>query len=269
MRQNQRMSTTAIILAAGRGRRLGDATATRPKCLLPVGPHSLLEHQLDALRSHGVEESVVVVGYCAEAVQAQVNGQAGFVVNQRHSVTNSLYSLWLARDHAQQGFLLLNADVLFDPEVLTRVLASPHENALAVERRRQFDPEEMKVTLEGDRIRALSKALPAHQAHAENLGVGKFSAQGARRLFSEMERLLAEGQAEREFCPYAFNAIAQDFPLHAVPVDDLPWIEIDFAQDLLRAREEVWPAILARRRQRLAPAAGKTQLDNPISALGN
>lgn len=259
----------AIILAAGRGRRLGASTATRPKCLLRVGPQSLLEHQLDALRAHGVEKTVVVVGYCAQAVRTQVNGLAGFIDNQRHSVTNSLYSLWLARDHAQEGFLLLNADVLFDPEVLTRVLASPHPNVLAVERRGRFDPEEMKVELEGDRIRALGKALPAAQAHAENVGVGKFSAQGARRLFSEMERLLEESKAEREFCPYAFNAIAGELPLHAAPVDDLPWIEIDFVEDLLRAREEIWPAITARRQQRLSPQSGERRLDNPISALGN
>jgi choline kinase len=104
----------AIILAAGRGGRLGPLTAEKPKCLLRVGTGSLLDHQLDALRVNGVESVVVVAGYCAEAVEAELAGRASLLLNPRHAETNSLYSLWLARQHAQDGFVLLNADVLFD-----------------------------------------------------------------------------------------------------------------------------------------------------------
>lgn len=238
----------AIILAAGRGRRLGELTASQPKCLLPVGGLSLLEHQLEALRAQGLD-AVVVAGYQAAAVAARVAGRAACIVNQRHAETNSLYSLWLARDHARQGFVLLNADVLFDPEILERVLGSPRPDVLAVERRREFQAEEMKVELAGERILAMSKQLEFPRAHAENVGVLKFSAAGAAVLLSRMEGLLAAG-GEKEFCPYAFNAIAADYPLRAIPIDGLPWVEIDFADDLERAREQVWPAIQARRRQR-------------------
>ena len=235
----------AIILAAGRGRRLGELTQERPKCLLRVGRQTLIEHQLDALQASGVGPVVVVTGYQAEAVAAQVGERASCLVNDRHDSTNSLYSLWLAREHARGGFVLLNADVLFDPEILRRVLESPRADALAVERRARFEPEEMKVELAGERIRAMSKQLPAARAHAENVGVLKFSAEGAAALFRRMDELLAAG-AEREMCPFAFNALAAERALYAVPVEGLPWIEIDFAEDLLRAREEVWPAILAR-----------------------
>lgn len=267
LRQNHSM-LTAIILAAGRGRRLGPLTDDRPKCLLEVGGCTLIQHQLGALRTEGIEKVVVVVGYHAEAIQNQINGRARCLVNQRHESTNSLYSLWLAREAARGGFLLLNADVLFAPEILRRVLASPHPNALAVERRARFEPEEMKVELEGDRIRALSKELEPGRAHAENVGVLKFSPVGARALLGKMEELLAQG-AEREFCPYAFNAIAPHHPLRAVPIEGLPWIEIDFVEDLRRAREEVWPAIVDRggRRQPTVPEAPSAS--NPSSAFGN
>lgn len=266
MRQNPAMRT-AIILAAGRGRRLGALTDERPKCLLQVGPVSLIEHQLQTLRTYGVEPVVVVVGYHAEAVEARLEGRATLIRNPRHAETNSLYSLWLAREHARPGFLLLNADVLFDPEILRRVLDSPHPDALAVERRRRLEPEEMKVELDADRIRAMSKKLDPGRAHAENVGVLKFSAEGARVLFRKMEELLAAG-AEKEFCPYAFDAIAADYPLSAVPIEGLPWIEIDFAEDLQRARAEVWPAIQARNsaRAELAPAM---PAGNPFTMSGN
>ncbi|MGH9804534.1 MAG: NTP transferase domain-containing protein [Candidatus Acidiferrales bacterium] len=239
---------TAIILAAGRGYRLGALTEREPKCFLRVGPLTLLEHQMEALARFGVAPVVIVTGYHSEVVSAQMNGQAQLVENPRHGATNSLYSLWLARDFVRDGFVLLNADVLFDAEVLRRVLESPYPQAFAVERRSRFDDEEMKVELDGDRIRSMSKTLEPARSHAENVGVLKFSADGARRLFAKIEDLLAAG-GEQQFCPFAFNALAHELPLHAVAVEDLPWIEIDFLEDLRRAREEVWPAIEARKRQ--------------------
>lgn len=244
----------AIILAAGRGRRLGSLTDEQPKCLLPVGSASLIEHQLEALAAQGVGPVVAVTGYRAEEVCARVRGRATCLINPRHAETNSLYSLWLAREHARQGFVLLNADVLFDPEILARVLASAHPEALAVERRSRFEAEEMKVELAGERILAMSKKLEPSRSHAENLGVLKFSAEGARVLFAKMEELLA-ADGEKEMVPYAFNALAPAYPLHGVPVEGLPWVEIDFVDDLQRAREEVWPAIQARRLAREQPAA--------------
>ncbi|MBI2955963.1 MAG: phosphocholine cytidylyltransferase family protein [Acidobacteria bacterium] len=260
----------AIILAAGRGGRLGQLTEDRPKCLLEVGDASLLGHQLDALRQHGISRVVVVVGYRAEGVEAEVAGRATCLRNVRHAETNSFYSLWLAREFAHDGFLLLNADVLFDPEILRRVIALPYPDALAVERRSRFEAEEMKVELEGERIRALSKNLPPERAQAENVGVLKFSREGARVLFDKMEELLAGGQGEREFCPYAFDAIAPAHPLYAVPIEGLPWIEVDFVEDLRRAREEVWPAIRARRGAReAAEVSSVLPAENPSAVVGN
>jgi len=235
----------AIILAAGRGRRLGALTRTRPKCLLRVGARTLLEHQLAALAQHGIARVAVVIGYGADQVRQVGGSQAEYIVNPRSTLTNSLYSLWLARHLTDQGFLLLNADVLFHPELLTRLLASPYPDALTVERGQEFDDEQMKVQLDGERVVALSKQLDAGRAHAENVGVVKFSAVGARTLLAKMKELLAAG-AEREFCPFAFSALAPHYPLHAVIINGIPWIEIDFVADLRRARQEVLPSILAR-----------------------
>ena len=67
---------TAIILAAGRGYRLGALTEREPKCFLRVGPLTLLEHQLEALARFDVSPVVVVAGYRSEVVAARVNGHA-------------------------------------------------------------------------------------------------------------------------------------------------------------------------------------------------
>lgn len=240
----------AIILAAGRGRRLGVLTRAQPKCLLQVGARTLLEHQLAALAQVGVERVAVVIGFAGERVRQVGGARLHYIVNERSTLTNSFYSLWLAREVARDGFLLLNADVLFHPDLLLRLLHSPYPDALTVECRDLFGPEEMKVQLEGDRVLALSKQLPAARAHAENVGVIKFSPVGAQVLFVTIEKLLAGG-AERELAPFAFDALARHYPLHAVPINGVPWIEIDFAADLSRARREILPALTSH--AKLAP----------------
>lgn len=252
----------AIILAAGRGRRLGVLTRAQPKCLLRVGARTLLEHQLAALAQVGVERVAVVIGFAGERVRQVGGARLHYIVNERSTLTNSFYSLWLAREVARDGFLLLNADVLFHPDLLLRLLHSSYPDALTVECRDLFGPEEMKVQLEGDRVLALSKQLEPQRAHAENVGVVKFSPAGAAALLATMERLLACG-AERELSPFAFDALAQHYPLHAVVINGIPWIEIDFVADLSRARREILPQLEARAgRPRGAvappPAAPKT-----------
>ncbi|MCG8542822.1 MAG: NTP transferase domain-containing protein, partial [Alphaproteobacteria bacterium] len=87
----------AVILAAGRGRRLASVTDNRPKCLVEVGGCTLLQRQLRLLRRAGVERVCVVAGYQGQAVCDAAGGDADVIYNDQWSSTNSLYSLWLCR----------------------------------------------------------------------------------------------------------------------------------------------------------------------------
>ncbi len=94
----------------------------------------------------------------------------------------------------------------------------------------------------------------------------------ARRFFSRRWKSCRRRGAERKFCPFAFDAIAPHHPLHAVPVDGLPWTEIDFVEDLRCAREQVWPAILQRKtRSPAQPSvlASEVAAANPSTVSGD
>jgi choline kinase len=121
-----------IILAAGRGLRLNGATGNTPKCLLEVGGLTLLERQIQALRACAIEEIIVVTGYESARVQQACDDRIGFVENRDFERTNSLYSLWLTRDHLWDGFIVLNSDVLFDPQMLSDLVTARYEDALLV-----------------------------------------------------------------------------------------------------------------------------------------
>lgn len=237
----------AIILAAGKGTRL-NGVDLKPKCLFEVGGETLLSRQIAALRELHVNDIVIVLGFEAERIRRLYEHTASFVINTRFEETSSMYSLWLAREHLVDGFVVLNCDVLFHPQLLERLLASPYDDALLVDlvdkNNNHLGDEEMKVKISDGRVIDIRKDLDPAEADGENVGIVKFSASGARRLVGEMDALISRGQL-KDWAPRAFREFATRFPLYAISTADYPWIEIDFPEDYRRAKEEVFPQINA------------------------
>ena len=237
----------AIILAAGKGTRL-NGVDLKPKCLFEVGGETLLARQIAALRELHVNDIVIVLGFEAERIRRLYEHTASFVINSRFEETSSLYSLWLAREHLIDGFVVLNCDVLFHPQLLERLLRSSFDDALLVDLvdkdNNHLGDEEMKVKISDGRVVDIRKDLDPAEADGENVGIVKFSASGARRLVEEMDALISRGQL-KDWAPRAFREFAMRFPLHAISTEDYPWIEIDFPEDYRRAQEEVFPQINA------------------------
>lgn len=236
----------AIILAAGKGTRL-NGHELKPKCLFEVGGQTLLARQVESLREAGINDVVIVLGFEADRIRSLYEDTASFVINSRFEDTSSLYSLWLAREHLLDGFVVLNCDVLFHPQLLARLLSSPFADALLIDlvdkNNNHLGDEEMKIKLSDDGLVVdISKDMEPADADGENVGIVKFSADGARQLVEDMDVLIASGRL-REWAPRAFLEFAKRFPLHAISTADYPWIEIDFPEDYRRAKEEVFPQI--------------------------
>jgi choline kinase len=241
----------AIILAAGRGGRLQGVIGDKPKCLARIGERTLLERQIDALNDAGIDRITVVAGYGIEQVRRACPRSAEILENPSYASTNSLYSLWLARDLLVDGFLVLNCDVLFHPQMLNDLLTACCEDALLVASRGEAGPytsEEMKVCVRRGLVAAIAKTLKDRDSDAENVGIGRFGPAGALALVNEMNRIVASGGV-REWLPRAFAALSAVRPIHAVDSRGFPWIEIDFPEDYWRACSEVLPAIEATSRR--------------------
>jgi len=233
-----------VILAAGRGRRLRDVIGDRPKCLARIGDRTLIERQIRSLRACGVDTITVVAGFQPELVRRACGAGVDLILNTRHAATNSLYSLWLARDLLLDGFVVMNCDVLFHVQVLRDLLTSRDEDALLVATRRgeTYSDEEMKVRVRRGCVAAIAKTLSDEDADGENVGVAKFGTAGAALLVEAMQQLVERG-ATREWLPRAFAEFAARRPLRVVETRGYPWIEIDFPEDYWRACTDVLPSI--------------------------
>jgi choline kinase len=240
--------TRAVILAAGRGSRMGSITKDRPKCLLRVGGHTLLEHQLATLLALGVSKISVVAGYCAGQVRDVVGGRAEIIVNDDWAETNSLYSFWLCRDWCRAGapdesLLVLNGDVLAHPTIIERVLSSS-ASSFAYDSASGRDEEHMGVELQRGRLYSMHKDLPEYRVHGENVGILHFAGSAPSLLLQEAAPLL-EADGLKLWLASAVERIAQKVPLYGIDISPLPWREIDFPEDLRVARSTTWPAICA------------------------
>lgn len=231
-----------IILAAGKGTRL-NGTANRQKGLIEIGGISLLRRQIVALQRSNITEIVVVLGFEGGGVRNECGEGVQFVENPLFAQTGSLYSLWLAREHLSDGFVVLNSDVLFHPMMLESLLNWPHDDALLIsycdELTEPLGDEEMKVKVKGDVVLDISKEMSPLEADGENVGIVKFGSAGAKLLVRYMDDLIAKGFVNA-WAPRAFLEFAINHTLYAVSTRGYPWIEIDFPEDYERAVNEIY-----------------------------
>jgi len=247
----------ALILAAGRGRRLGPLGDTRPKCLLSFGGRTLLERHVSTLRALGVEEIRVVVGYRRRDVASELARLPGRAVELLENPAFERGSLWsLARGCASLrgggDVLLMDADVLCSPAVLAPLVRTPGTGLLVDRGCDLHDLEAVKVAVRDGRVVDFAKRLDPgirFDYVGESVGFFRIEARAADRLADEVERRVRASRADEsrldEPYEHALSTLlrgeAERCRVH--DVTGLPWIEIDFPEDLERARYEILPRL--------------------------
>ena len=231
-------ASRAVILAAGNGKRMGRLTVDRPKTMLEVEGRALIDRELDALAACGVFDVTIVVGYQRERLRDHLGSRVRFIENARYKETNSLYSLWLARETLKDGAVVMNSDILVSQPLMAKLIDAPVEDAVLVDMQSTLTEEEMKVKIWHGFAIDFSKELAPWDADGENVGILKFGPRGGRRLVEHLDALIAAGEVNA-WAPRAFKAVAQEWPLRAIATDGLLWTEIDFPEDLERARQMV------------------------------
>ncbi|HEB68275.1 MAG TPA: phosphocholine cytidylyltransferase family protein [Desulfobulbus sp.] len=118
---------TALLLAAGTGSRLAPLTDKTAKCRVLVNKISILERLVDTLRLHNFKRLVIVVGHQANSIRDFLGSQFGgmkitYITSPVYKTTNNIYSLWLARKEINEPFLLIESDLVFNPEMLKDML---------------------------------------------------------------------------------------------------------------------------------------------------
>src|SRR5437773_5720026 len=189
----------AIVIGAGRGRRLKSHTDDKPKCYAPIAGRSILEWTLEALSGAGVRDIVFVGGYLIDKIRADYP-RFTYCHNADWPNNNILASLFYAEEHMSDGFLCTYSDTLYRADVVRRALEHPGDIVLRVDtdwrsryvgRTEHPETDAEKLIAEGDRVMKVHRDIPPDEATGEYIGVARFSAKGASLLREHYHRVRA------------------------------------------------------------------------------
>ncbi len=249
----QNLPPVALILAAGLGTRLGQITHDCPKCLVEVNNQSILNRILQSLEDCNVKEIVIVLGYRHEQVQDFLKNlekplSIKTVVNQHFGKTGTAISLQMGLTLVprERDVLLIEGDMVFESELVSRVLAVEHKN-LSV-----LAPYSPKIDTNGSFAKCSSDGYVIGLYHA-SARPSDFSFENAWKTVNLY--LLRAGNWEAVLLPAIDKTLKQSgstapleyamqiwietekFPLMAFDVGVSQWFEIDTPSDLAEAEQ--------------------------------
>ncbi|MEO6184381.1 MAG: phosphocholine cytidylyltransferase family protein [Verrucomicrobiota bacterium] len=238
----------AIIIAAGRGRRLMPTTADTPKCFAEIQGKRMLDWGLESLAANGLQDICFIGGYQIEKVRRDYP-QFTFRHNVDWENNNILASLMYAEDLMSEPFICGYSDILFTANVVKTLLASEADISLSVDTRwleryvhRSNHPpaDAEKVTVLNGHITRVHRGIEPSAAYGEFTGLAKFSEAGAAALKEHFhqarEKFAGKPFREAAFFEKAyFIHLLQDMieAGHKMAHADTPgnYMEVDTQQD--------------------------------------
>jgi choline kinase len=232
----------AVVLAAGKGSRLGNFTVNLPKSLLPLNDknETLLDYNLGRLQEMDLKKIIIVTGFNSLNIEHHISKYKNIeiIYNPFWNYCNVLGSLYLALDSIKDDFLFLHADTLADKEIWDMLIATKGEMELPFQRKKCGE-EEMKVRLQGDTIIEISKEIDSAKADGEFLGIAKFEKITVPFFKSKSEELFKQGDLNHYMESIIQAAINENkFHIKAMDILNHNFVEVDFEEDYIRAKAE-------------------------------
>jgi choline kinase len=244
----------AIILAAGRGMRLQQpGGAVFPKCLLRFNGQTLLERHLQMLKTAGVGDVVLVLGFEHGQIEAELDRlnwtprpeiilNPGFELGSVLTVHTASHAM-----RAGQDVLLMDADVLYDERIMRALAAGATASRLLIDRDFESGDEPVKLCLQDGVPVELRKKVAdglAFDTIGESVGFFRFDPAAAVRLADIVASYIDTGRANQPHEEAVRDLLLErgrDFDV--ADVTGAPWIEIDFPDDIRRATDSVLPQL--------------------------
>ena len=225
----------AILLAAGKGTRISRMVQDVPKSTLPIAGTPLIRQTVERLKRYGMDV-VICVGYMQETIREALEGyDVKYYFNPFFDVTNSIASLWFARDEIDGECVIMNADVFFSDTILDMLIAEDKDAVVLVDRTRRATGDYFFATTDNGCISEYGKDLPLALRSCEYVGIGKISEKFIPVFKDRLDTMINHSEYDKwwENVLYSF---AKD-PVHHINTKDVEghfWSEIDYFDDYER-----------------------------------
>lgn len=245
------MIDEVVILAAGLGSRMAEITKDRPKCMAPFQQGTLLSRLLVQLRAYeGIRRIHIVGGYRAEDLEEYVKHAefAGLPIqvwrNDVYATTNSLISAKVAFEQARGQLLMFNSDVVYEAELVRRMVESEEPFAFSLDCSGYNEESEKLVLGTQGRVAAIAKTWKESEATGCSADLYRVRIEEGNNesLLRLLDRYLERPDAPRRLFEDFLDHFLLSHPFAAIDVTGLEWYEIDTVAEL-RDAEAIFQGI--------------------------
>ena len=227
-----------IMMVAGKGSRLRPLTLKHPKSMYMLDQDTtLLQRMVSVIKEIDSEADIVVVtGHMHRSIENHVTG-VSFIYNPFYEITNSIASLWFAREHLDaDNIVLIDGDIVMSRDLMRKIVCQPVQKPYVLVDSSIKTDGDYNVEVSGDQVLVMSKELASY--FGEYAGITKLDRGSALEMRTELENMIEDGFYDQWY----ENALVQlifknDFKLYYTDIANYDWTEVDSVNDLLHAKQ--------------------------------
>ena len=220
----------AIIMAAGVGKRLQALNINKPKCLITVESETLIRRSVNLLVNKGISDITVIVGFMADLIRNELNNDVAYFENPDFHSTNSIKSLWYAKDLLEDNVLLLNGDLYYEHAILDYAINQTNPVVMLADSTR-IDNADYRFSFSGDQINQFGKHLTNHETDGEYVGIVRIDQRFIKTFKQALEEMITSGKSNIWWEDVLYSFIEKRIPINYFDVAGTFWSEVDTLQD--------------------------------------
>lgn len=233
----------AVILVAGKEKKFFPLTENSHQCLLHLKDKTIIENMLDNLSSLNIKEVILVVGHNSELIinklgRTYKNMDLKYVKNEDYENSGTLSSVSLVKDFVyDEDFLLIDGDVICDPELVFKLAKLDKENILLVDFKKNIEAEDMIIKKEGDKILDIKRSKEGLEDKGYDVftGLSKFSSETSKKFFDMIDNL----SQDLTKMPYenVIKILSNNYSTHILPTKGFKWMKVDQIKEFKNAKK--------------------------------
>ncbi|MEG0509365.1 MAG: sugar phosphate nucleotidyltransferase [Eubacterium sp.] len=228
---------TYIILIAGKGSRLNPITNNAPKTLFKLDNNTtVLKRMVNLINRFDKEAQIVLVtGFKYKRIEEEIKN-CEIYYNPFFNVTNSIASLWLARERMDGEITIINGDVVTSTQLAKEILTQSTKTPLVLMDSSIKTDGDYNVQVDHEKVVVMSKDLSYYDG--EYVGITKLDPETTRQLKHKIEEMVDHGYSDQWYENALVEMIFYDnLTLRYIDIAGYQWTEVDSVNDLLRAKQ--------------------------------
>jgi len=222
-----------IIMAAGTGSRLQSIIGDKPKSLIMADGETLVARMVRILKSRDINDITVITGYKEELIREALGSQVNYFHNMQFASTNSIISLWQAKELLTGDVILMNADLYVEEQIIDIVLAQSRPVVMLSDSSR-IKGADFRFTVNGDRIIKTGNMIEDHETDCEYVGIVRIDKSFVVEFKKRLEYMIQHDDSQNWWEGVLYSFIDDGMTIYHEDVIGTFWTEVDHIEDYKR-----------------------------------